>query len=350
MNNGANKIRTELPYLNNLPMALLVAGINLALAFVFQYGRLLAMEDLLIDVAICGLVTAFTSLGYARWAVEKRRRQGALPSQVPVSTFMQNLPKAYLPLSILTGLASSVLMAAVTWALLRFYPETAYSFPRFLVWKIGYASWLAAKVIEFGIFRYVQPDCVKPGDPSQEGRQTVKNPLPRKEMLARLYTSVTADFGMNLLIGLALGGTQIQGDLVLIMGVSQEGVLITGLILGLIISILMIKPTLASVQQIAYAGDLPPAQSKNPWSLLPSSPWALTGIFLLPTMILSALSFWAIMYFFGFESLNFFQFFIIRTAYTKLLSRLLERLAIQRYRQLPWSKRQARQERVESHV
>ena len=71
MNNGANKIRTELPYLNNLPMALLVAGINLALAFVFQYGRLLAMEDLLIDVAICGLVTAFTSLGYAPWAAPR---------------------------------------------------------------------------------------------------------------------------------------------------------------------------------------------------------------------------------------------------------------------------------------
>ncbi|NLA81852.1 MAG: hypothetical protein GX849_03360 [Clostridiaceae bacterium] len=350
MNNGAKKIRTELPYLNNLPMALLVAAINLALAFVFQYGRLLATADLLIDVASCGLVTAFTSLGYARWAVDKRRRQGALPGQVPISTFMQRLPRAYIPLSILTGLASSALMVLVTWALLRFYPETAYTFPRFLVWKIGYATWLAAKVIEFGIFRYVQPDCVKADDPPQQGQQTVKNPLLRKEMFTRLYASVTTDFGMNMLIGLALGGTQIQGDLVLLMGVSQEGVLITGLVLGLIISILMIRPTLASVQQIAYAGDLPQATSRNLWAFLPSSPWALTGIFLLPAMVLSALTFWAVMYFFGFDSLNFFQFFIIRTAYTKLLSRLVETLAIQRYRQLSLSKRQPREEKVESHV
>lgn len=350
MNHGANKIRTELPYLNNLPMALLVAVINLALAFVFQYGRLLTTEDLLIDVAICGLVTAFTSLGYARWAVEKRRRQGALPSQVPTSVFMQKLPRAYVPLSLLTGLASSALMVPVALALMRFYPETAYTFPRFLVWKIGYAGWLAAKVIEFGIFRYVQPDCERPQDPAQQGQQTVKNPLPRKEMFARLYASVTADFGMNMLIGLALGGTVIQGDLVLLMGVSQGGVWITGLVLGLIISILMIRPTLASVRQIAYAGDLPQAASKNLWALLPSSPWGLTGIFLLPVMILSALSFWAVMVFFGFEALNFFQFFIIRTAYTKLLSRLVEALAIQRYQQLAFSKRQPLGEEVESHV
>ncbi len=350
MNNGANKLRTELPYLNNLPMALLVAAINLALAFVFQYGRLLATEDLLIDVAICGLVTAFTSLGYARWAVEKRRRQGALPRQVPLSAFMQKLPRAYVPLSILTGLASSALMALVSFALLRFYPETAYTFPRFLVWKIGYATWLAAKLIEFGIFRYVQPDCEKPEDPVQQGQQTVKNPLPRREMFTRLYASVTTDFGMNMLIGLALGGTLIQGDLVILLGVSQGGVWITGLVLGLIISILMIRPTLASVRQIAYAGKLPQATSKNLWALLPLSPWGLTGIFLLPVMVLSAASFWAVMVFFAFESLNFFQFFIIRTAYTKLLSYLVEALAIQRYRQLSLSERQPQGEEVESHV
>lgn len=350
MNHGANKIRTELPYLNNLPMALLVAVINLALAFVFQYGRSLSTEDLLIDAAFCGLVTAFTSLGYARWAVGKQRRQGALPSQVPISPFMQRMPRAYIPLSLLTGLVSSALMGVVTLALLRFYPETAYTFPRFLVWKIGYATWLAAKMIELGIFRYVQPDCGKPEDPAQQGQQTVKNPLPRKAMFARLYASVTADFGMNMLIGLALGGTLIQGDLVILMGVSQGGVWITGLVLGLIICFLMIKPTLASVRQIAEAGDLPPAPNKNLLAHLPASPWGLTGMLLLPVMALSALCFWAVMYFFGFESLNFFQFFIIRTGYTKLLSRLVETLAIQRYRQLPLSKRQPLEEEVESYV
>ncbi len=351
MKKGANPLRTELPYLNNLPMALLVCAINLALAFVFQYGRRLFADDLVIDAAICGVITAFTSLGYARRAVDARRRRGALPAQVPLSPFMQRLPRAYLPLAALTGLAASALMGFITLALLRFYPETEYTFPRFLLWKFIYATLLAAKVIEFGILRYVQPDCEKPEDPPQQGRQTVKNPLPRREMFARLYASVTTDFGMNILIGLALGGTIIQGELVVLMGVARSGVWITGLVLGLIISVLMIKPTLASVQKIALAGDLPPAEKPNRLlSALPLSPCGLTGLMLLPVMALSALSFWAIMWFFGFDALNFFQFFIIRTAYTKLLSRLAEALAIQRYRQLPLPKAQPVKLEVESGV
>ena len=108
--------------------------------------------------------------------------------------------------------------------------------------------------------------------------------------------------------------------------------------------------TLASVMQIAYDGGLPQASRKNFLALLPLSPWRLTGIFLLPTMALSALSFWAIMYFFGFESLNFFQFFTIRTAYVKLLSRLVEILAIHRYSQLPVPKIQSVEEGVQSNV
>lgn len=339
MKKSTNPLRTELPYLNNLPMALIVCAINLALAFVFQYGRSLSADDLVIDAAICGVVTAFTSLGYARWAVDVRRRRGALPAQVPLSPFMQKLPRTYIPLAALTGLAASVLIGFITLALLRFYPVTEYTFSRFLIWKFIYATWLAAKVIEFGILRYVQPDCKKSDDPPQQGRQTVKNPLPRREMFARLYASVTTDFGMNILIGLALGGTIIQGDLVMLMGVAQSGVWITGLILGLIISVLMVKPTLASVHQIALDGDLPPAEKSSSFlSALPLSPWGLTSLMLIPVMALSAISFWLIMWFFGFDALNFFQFFLIRTAYTKLLSRLVEALAIQRYRQLSLSK------------
>ncbi|MGI6545743.1 MAG: hypothetical protein ACOX2M_04780 [Fastidiosipilaceae bacterium] len=336
MKDGRINVRTELPYLNNLPMALLVCAINVILAFVFQFGRSLTVTDLVVDAALCGVVTAFTSLGYARWAVAARRRRGELPTQVPLSPFMQKLPRSYLPLTILTGVVGSASMVLITLLILRFYPETDYTFPRFLVWKIGYATWLAAKLIEFGIFRYVQPDCEKPGDLPQQGRQTVKNPLPRREMFARLYASVTTDFGMNMLIGLALGGTVIRQDLVILMGVTQDGVWITGVVLALIVSLLMIRPTFASVQQIALSGKLPPATKTNRLlAALPRSPWGLTALLLVPVMALSALSFWLVMWFFGFEALNFFQFFIIRTGYTKLLSRLVETLAIQRYRQLP---------------
>ncbi|NLC97253.1 MAG: hypothetical protein GX675_06775 [Erysipelotrichaceae bacterium] len=334
MKDSVNNARTELPYLNNLPMALFVCFINIALAFVFQYGRVLTVSDLVVDASLCGIVTAFTSLGYAYWAVEKQRKQGNLPTQVPINSFMQKLPSSYIPLTIITGIAGSVIMVFITIALLRFFPETEYTFIRFLVWKTGYATFLAAKMIEFGIFRYVQPDCEKPDDPIQKGSQTVINPLLRKEIFSMLYASVTADFGMNMLIGLVLGGTIIQGDLVILMGVTQGGVWITGLVFGIIISLLMIKPTLTSVKEIAFEGGVPKSSKKNVLASLPVSPWTLVFILLVPVMAFSALSFWTIMKFFGFESLNFFQFFIIRTAYSKLLSRLVETFAIQRYRQI----------------
>ena len=329
------KGRTELPYLNNLPMALTVCAINLPLAFIFQYGRELTVYYFVVDAAICGVLTAFTSLAYTRWAAGSHRACGTLPAQVPVNAFIQRLPRSYFLLAVLTGLVGAALMVLVTWALLNFYPETSYTFSRFLVWKIGYSILLAAKVIEFGIFRYVQPDLARPSDPPQTGQQTVINPLPRREMFSRLYASVTTDFGMNMLLGLILGGTIIQGDLVVLMGVAQSGVVIIGLVLGIIVSLLMVRPTLSSVRQLALAGSLPPAGKPNRFlSALPANPWGLTGVLVLPVMVLSSLIFWAVMWFFGFETLNFFQFFIIRTTYTKLLSRLVEALAVHRYRQL----------------
>ena len=119
-------------YLNNLPMALLVCAINVILAFVFQFRRSLTVTDLVVDAALCGVVTAFTSLGYARWAVAARRRRGELPTQVPLSPFMQKLPRSYLPLTILTGVVGSASMVLITLLILRFYPETDYTFPAFL--------------------------------------------------------------------------------------------------------------------------------------------------------------------------------------------------------------------------
>ncbi|MDD4080130.1 MAG: hypothetical protein PHP02_01785 [Eubacteriales bacterium] len=351
MKNSVGKSRTDLPYLNNLPMALVVCIINLPLAFLVQYGRALTVRDFVIDAAICGVVTAFTSLAYTRWAVGSRRAHGALPAQVPTGAFVQRMPRSYFPLAVLTGTAAATLMALITWALLTFYSETDYTFPRFLAWKIGYSILLAAKVIEFGIFRHVQPDLARPSDPPQKGRQTVINPLPRREMFSRLYASVTTDFGMNMLLGLVLGGTIIQGDMVVLTGVAQSGVVITGLVLGIIVSLLMVRPTLASVQQIALAGNLPPAGKPNRFlSALPANPWVLAGVLLLPVMALSSLSLWAVMRFFGFETLNFFQFFIIRTAYTKLLSRLAEALAVHRYRQLPLPETKPLKLEVEPHV
>lgn len=336
MRSSADIRRTELPYLNNLPMALLICAINIPLAFVFQYGRQLNTSDLILDAAICGFTSAFFSLLYTNRAVASRRKLGSLPVEVPQSAFMQKLPRGLLPLVMLTGIAGAAVMALITLMLVRFFPATTYTFSRFIVWKIAYAIILAAKIIEFGIFRYVQPDCIRPEDPPRQGIQSVKNPLPRSDIFSKLYASVTTDFGMNMLLGLALGGTVISGDMVILMGVAQSGVWISGLVLGIIVSVLMVQPTFRGTYQIALTGGLPPAEKPCHFlSVLPEHPWKLTGIFVLPVMVLSALVLWAALWFFGFETLNFFQFFLIRTAYVKLLSKGVEALAVYRYRQIP---------------
>ena len=59
----------------------------------------------------------------------------------------------------------------------------------------------------------------------------------------------------------------------------------------------------------SLSGKLPPATKTNRLlAALPRSPWGLTALLLVPVMALSALSFWLVMWFFGFEALNSFNF------------------------------------------
>lgn len=330
--------RPEVPYLNNLHMAALVVLINLPLAFLFQYGRPLTVKDLLTDAAICGWTTALISLWLAKRAVGARRGKGTLPAQVPCSRLMQKLPRNLFSLSFAAGIPVAALMWLITLVLLRFFPDTAYTFERFLVWKLSYATLLALRIIALGVFRFVQPDCQSPADPPQTGLQTVKNPLPRRDMLLRLYQSVTADFGMNLLLGLALGGTLIRGNEVVLMPVYQSNVWISGLILGMILTLLMVRPTLAADRQLALEGALPPVEKQRRMLLpFPENPCLFSAVLLVPVVIVSSASIYGILRFFGFHTLNFFQYFIVRTLYAKLLAKPIESLAVLRYRQLPRS-------------
>lgn len=326
--------RHEVPYLSNAHLALVVAVINLPIAFVFHYGRALTRIDLLTDAMICGLITAFTSLWFAKRAVNSARKMGALPAQVPSSRVMQKLPQNLIAFSSMIGIMAAAFMALITFVLLRFFPDTDYTFPRFIVWKLSYATLLALKLITLGIFRFVQPDCQKTTDPPQTGLQTVKNPLPRRDTLLHVYHSVVTDFGLNMVLGLVLGGTFIRGDEVVLMPVYQQSVWISGLILGMIVTLLMVKPTIEAVRNLALQGAIPPAETDSRMlRILPESPRLFSAVLLPFVMIVSAASIYGILAFFGFQSLNFFQYFIIRTLYTKLLAKPIESLAVLRYRQ-----------------
>lgn len=326
--------RPEVPYLNNLHLAVMVVLINLPLAMLFQYGRPLTWTDLQMDAAICGWTTVLISFWLAKRNVSIRRGQGALPAQVPLSPLMQKMPRSLFAFSLVVGIPAAASMWLITVALLRFFPDTEITFLRFLAWKMCYATLLALRMIALAIFRFVQPDCQGSADPPQTGQQTVKNPLPRRDLLRRLCQSVTTDFGMNLLLGLMLGGTLIRGSEVVLMAVHQSSVWISGLILGMIVTLLMVNPILAAVRDLSIHGALPPAEKHHRMLLLlPENPWLFSAVLLVPLMLISSASVYCILTFFGFQTLNFFQYFAVRMLYTKLLAKPIETLAVLRYRQ-----------------
>lgn len=75
--------RPEVPYLNNLHLAVIVVLINMPLAMLFQYGRPLTWTGLQMDAAICAWTTVLISFWVAKRNVSITRGQGALPAQVP---------------------------------------------------------------------------------------------------------------------------------------------------------------------------------------------------------------------------------------------------------------------------
>ena len=67
------------------------------------------------------------------------------------------------------------------------------------------------------------------------------------------------------------------------------------------------------------------------FSWIPFSPMKFALILIVPIIVFAFLVFWGIMFFFGFEEVNFFQFWIIRLIFITLLTKPVVNLAILRY-------------------
>lgn len=323
----------RLPYLNRLPSILIVLGINLAFGLLQPLWGLTHLS-ILIDAAICGVTTPVIGVFLTRHRLRKLAETGALPAEPPHSKLICALPKNPWLLSIVFAAVCVVLLPVFTEMLLRFYDITAYTQLRFLAWKLVYSAFLSAKATELAILRLVQPDCLRPGDPKQIGQAAVKNPLPKGETFTKLFDTVTTDFGFNMLVGLVLGGTLIIDQNVVIPPTTLAGIVISGAILGAIVVVRMVYPVVKAIRLLRENGTLPSAARRNPWvAWLPQSP-ALFALALSPVVIvLTPIVFWGVFTFFGFESLDFFQYFIVRTIYVSLLTKPVVKLAILRYMQ-----------------
>lgn len=333
-NSRINHTKIGLPYINSARWILFVALLNLIMAFCFQFGRPITKEVVLLDAAICGITTSFINVAYGNYAIRRLRRAGELPKVVAQSRMMQKLPKNPILLMVILAVFFSMIMVMASNVIIWFYHIQTYAFPQFAVWKVIYSTILSAKILEVVVLRFVQADCAKQDEPEQNGEETIKNPLPKAESFQNLFNTIVDDFGFNMLIGLLFGGTILVGQDVVLLATTRSGIVISAFILGVIVTFRMVFPVAKNIRQQYEAGMLSKLPQKIPIiASIPRKPIHFTLVLLVPIVVLSIVVFWSVLTFFGFEELNFFQFFVIRMLFVTLLTKPVINLAALCYMQ-----------------
>lgn len=328
--------KMRLPYLNNGTAILLTLGINLAIMLAINWGNRFSLTDVLLDAAICGVTTAVINVFFVRHYVTRALANKTLPANLPVSRMMMHLPKNVVLFATLCALFFGILTPLINGLIFRFYDFEALLFGQMLVCKLVYACFLSAKILEVAIYRYVQPD-VTGLIPEADAPPSplIKPPLPHISYFQQLYNSWLTDFGMNMALGLVLGGTIISSDdYVMIAPILRSGILVGGLISGIIITFLVVPSLAKKIGTAVDNGEIPRRPQPTPgvgW--LPKNNWLLAGTLCIPIILITMTVFTGVLTFFNFQSLNFFQFFFIRTAYMAVLVKGLVPLMLIRYMQ-----------------
>lgn len=330
----SGKWAAGLPYVNNAWIVLLTAAINAAIVFFFFWGKPLTYTAIMVDACICGITTSLIDVFVVFVQVKRLRARGQLPKSVPESRLMAALPRNPLLLAPVFGVVFGLLSPLFNALVIRFYEVNTFEFAHFAVWRIAYTCVLSAKIIELAILRLVQTDCADASGAAQCGAEVVKDPLPRLSTIKQWYNTVADDFAFNLLFGLLVGGTILRDHMVIILPTTRGGVAIAATLLGVIITARMVYPVARAMRDARDGGSLPTALTPDRrigW--MPISPARFSLTLLLPVIAVTLLFVWSVFRFFGFEELNFFQYFFIRTLLVTLLTRPVVALAIARYTQ-----------------
>lgn len=334
MTNHKQQTLNGLPYVNTWQGIVITLAVNLLIAIALWMQGWINRDSLILDALICGATTSIISVAVIYPKIRKIRMEGGLPRQVPENRWFQKLPRKPAPLTIALSIPFAVLMGCLSVAVVWFFEIKTFTPLRFLVWKLVYSTVLSVKLADIVILRLVQSDCMQPNQPEQTGTAAIRNPLPRKETLRNLFNTITNDFGFNMIMGLVFGGTLlVEGHNVLIIATTRSGIVIGGLILGFILSLRMVYPVTKTIRASRDAGQLPPLDKRTGIVRLPEKPFLLMLVLALPIMVVSAAVLWAVLTFFGFDILNFFQYFIVRTIYVSLLTKPVTQLIVLRYRQ-----------------
>ena len=208
------------------------------------------------------------------------------------------------------------------------------SFWAWTAYKLVYATMLSVKIIEYCIFRYVQPDWANATSSAGKAKRAtpekpVKNPLPKISVLKEIYGSITGNIALNIIIGSTLGGVVIgPGGSVVIYPTTAQAIPITGLVFGFICGALVTTGVVNGVNAAILASDansmaLEKMAADKLYTWMPKGKIALLCVVCACTMAFSAVALWGAMMLFGISVMNFYQFTVVITVYATIVSKTI---------------------------
>ena len=207
---------------------------------------------------------------------------------------MQKLPKNPFALGVIYAFVFASLTIVINALILHFFDLYNMTFVTWMVYKLIYTTVLSIKIVEFCIFRYVQPDWAKakcaPAPAAISGiERPVRNPMPRVGVFKEMYGCIT-------------------------------GILVTnGYLKSMKATILTSGPAL-----------LEQATADRRFTWMPKKKGALMCLITLSVMLFSVVALPAVMHLFGKSFLNFYQFVIFITVYAALISKPLSYILVKR--------------------
>ena len=339
----AEKKRIKLPYVDNYIAVLISIVINLVVVFIFNWPGGISYFGVLLDTATCVVITVIVNMIIIYILIKRMKAQRSVPRQVPISSLMQKLPKNPVVLAVIYIVFFGVVTVAINAVVLWFFGMNDLNFITWLVYKLIYTTVLSIKVVEYCIFRFVQPDWTNEEERESEdleaaGGKPIKDPLPKISVFKEMYGSVTANIGMNMILGAFLGSVTVGvGSVVSIAPTTIGGIPISGLVFGLITGFLVSSAIIKSMRTgILNAAALAETSTENAESVPTETPagdrrftWMpkrrlpLTALICVAVMIFSYFALPTLMWLFGREIMSFYQSIIFMTVYASLLSKPL---------------------------
>lgn len=334
-----NPSEKKLPYINNLLAVSVTALIAAVSVLVHNHGDV-TLRSALIDAVSFGLLTFVIDTAIVYPQIKKRYHAGTLPRETPYSAILKHAPASPVLFALLGGVLFIGVTLAFNWLFFRFYQLEKMSLYSFLFYRVLYAVFFSAWMTKIIILRYVQPGAFRE-NVAQQGSGEVKAALPSVSTIKEEFNSARMDFGLNMILGVILGGTKVGMDLGLNAGETRwlfifpadiEGLPFSILIYTAIIYLMMMVPVAKSICASRVHGQLPVLDKPNAvFSRLPKNPWLYAILWTVPVYGAAYLFIWGVMKVMHFDILNFFQYFFIRLACTKLITKAFVNLSVLRY-------------------